>query len=77
MIFPSWFFQTLEPGGLRIPVEVSRFLPCDATNAAGEVIGKRHWSLIEGTLYMSREAFAELKRQTDAQPDDPPITVGP
>ena len=52
--FPSWFFEDAKP---RIPVRVTRFLPYNATNQAGEPIGAVHWKLIDGTLFMSQEAL--------------------
>lgn len=71
--FPDWFFE--ESKGPRIPVQVTRLLPRDAYNEAGdEVIGKVHWQLVGGTLLMSQEAFAELKRVAAAQPDERSIT---
>lgn len=67
MNFPAWFFESSEP---RVPVSVTRLLPQDSTDEAGGVVGKVHWRLISGALWMSREAFVELKKLTDAQPDE-------
>lgn len=71
MKFPDWFFDSNQP---RIPVVVTPWLPYNATNEAGEPTGKIHWKLLDGKLFMSREAFAELKRVADSGPEERPIT---
>lgn len=54
MDFPAWFF---EQSRNRVPVVVTRFLPYQPEGSATV-----HWKLMDGKLYMSLEAFAELKR---------------
>jgi hypothetical protein len=61
--FPDWFFKAAD---LRIPVVATHLLPYQERERDGMV----HWRLLDGTLYMSWEAFDELKRIADAGPEE-------
>jgi hypothetical protein len=63
--FPAFIFQHREQ---RVPVVVEkRLLPFDRTDDSGNVVGKCHWFMHDGSLYVSQDAFAEIRRLADAR----------
>lgn len=44
-----------------LPVMVTSVLPCDRTDESGAVVGKHHWLMVEGVVWVSAEARERLR----------------